>query len=347
VDKAVKMPLISVILPVYNAAPYLKEAIESILNQSFTDFELLVIDDASTDNSVSIIKSFNDNRIVLFEKSINTGYTDSLIMAVIHSKGKYIARMDADDYSLKERFSTQFNYMESNPNVLVLGTMFKFMDSAVKISHIPLGNKAIKLFALTQSPLAHPTAFIRRRVFDKYNLKYDRKFEPAEDYDLWSRVLDYGEIENLPDVLLYYRRHEKQVSAIQNEKQNQQSNKIRQRQVEKLISFDGKLYTTDFAVRALVKYGWDEITSDDLVKISFLLRDMWEANKLKQVYDDMLFLDFLKSTKAYYIVRLREYKLGNLLPILINPDRTRSLQLPFAFGFILKSIWGLRTKLKK
>src|ERR1035437_9636183 len=192
-------PVISVLMPVYNAEPYLKEAIESVLNQSFRDFELLLIDDASTDKSVEIIKSYHDNRIVLLQKPINSGYNDSLNMAIPFAKGEYIARMDADDLSLDNRFLKQYNYMEQHPDILVLGTMLKVIGADFSNKYHPITYDQVKLFSLMGSPVAHPTVFIRRSVFDTYNLKYDRNFEPAEDYDLWSRILEIGKIENLPD----------------------------------------------------------------------------------------------------------------------------------------------------
>ena len=117
-------------MPVYNAGYYLKEAIDSILNQSFSDFEFFIIDDKSTDNSLEIIKSYKDDRIILIEKQSNTGYTDSLNMAIKLSKGKYIARMDADDISSPKRFLKQYEYLESHQDVVLLGTNYEIIGDS-------------------------------------------------------------------------------------------------------------------------------------------------------------------------------------------------------------------------
>ncbi len=341
------MPAVSVIMSVYNGEAYLREAIDSILNQTFTDFEFLIIDDTSTDGSAEITKSYNDDRIKLVINTENIGLTRSLNKGIDLAKGRYIARMDADDISVDNRIKLQFEYMEANKDIMVLGGYYKFISNGKISTELPLKYNEVKLFALTQCPIAHPTAFIKKTVFYEYAFRYDTSFAFAQDYDLWTRILELGKIENLPEVLLHYRTHQGQVSSTQNAKQTEYSNKIRLRQLEKLISFDGKLYTTDFAVRALVKYGWDEITSDNMVKVSLLLQDIWKANKVEKIYNDALLLEFLKSTKAYYMNRLKEYKLGNLMPILDNPDKTQSRNWVFAFGFIVRSIWGLKTRLKR
>ncbi len=331
-------PRISVIMPVYNAESYLKEAIDSVLGQSFKEFELIIIDDASIDNSVAIVESFVDKRIILIKKDKNTGITDSLNKAIQLCKGKYIARMDADDISVVDRFKKQFDYMEANPSVLVLGTMYRFIDSDTRLSHLPLKHDEIKLFALTQNPVAHPTVFIRKTVFEQFKLKYDKERLHVEDYDLWTKVLNIGKIENLPDVLLLYRRHENQISSLYQDKQLDECNYIRLAQLNNLIDFKNKSYDGDFAVRALVEYGWNEITSDDLVKVNQLLIDIWEANKIKKIYNEVLLLAFLKKNWTYYILRLRKYKIKNLVPILKDPLNIKSFNKLFAFHFIMKAL---------
>ncbi|MBC7413296.1 MAG: glycosyltransferase, partial [Bacteroidia bacterium] len=213
------MPLLSVIMPVYNAAIYLREAIDSVLNQTFVDYEFFIIDDKSTDESVAIINSYSDPRIILIQKTVNTGYTDSLNAIIPLCKGKYIARMDADDVCVADRFLRQYNYLESNSNTLVLGTNYDIIGNATLVPNVPISGNEVKLFALTQSPVAHPSVMVRTILFTQYNLTYNKAFEPAEDYDLWTRVLELGAIQNLPQVLLHYRIHASQISQTQNTKQ--------------------------------------------------------------------------------------------------------------------------------
>lgn len=336
-------PAVSVIMPVYNAELYLKEAVDSILSQSFADFELFIIDDASTDKSIEILNSFNDHRITLIRKSVNTGYTDSLNMAIPLTKGKYIARMDADDVSLENRFQVQFNYMEAHQDVLVLGTMYKIIDKETVRHYMPIDHDEVKLFALMKTPVAHPTVFIRRSVFDQYNLRYDRAFEPAEDYDLWSRILEYGKIENLPDVLLYYRVHTQQTSAYRSKKQLEMANRIRSRQLERLMALSSDMYDSVFVIKTL-SYQLLNITSEDLVKVDALLKDLVAANKDKKIYNDLLFAKFLNEIWWHHVLKLKKYKLKYLIPLLKSPLNSKSVNLLFRLKFIIKSFLGWEAK---
>lgn len=203
--------MISVIMPVYNCERYVEDAVGSILCQSYRDFEFLIIDDASTDNTVSIITKFNDSRIQLINKPKNTGYTNSLNYALSIAKGKYIARMDGDDVSLPERFAKQIYFLESHPKVVVCGTNYSFLGSNKQIIQ-PKTHEAIKIVLLEETCFGHPTVMMRKSVLDKYNLQYEIEKEPAEDYALWVTLLNYGKLHNLQEVLLNYRVYEGQVS---------------------------------------------------------------------------------------------------------------------------------------
>lgn len=204
-------PLITVIMPVYNCEHYIREAIESILIQSYTNFEFLIIDDASTDQTLSIIRQIKDSRIRLIEKPKNTGYTSSLNYGFSIAKGAYIARMDGDDISLPQRFAKQVAFMETHPDVVVCGTNYKIIGSNQK-KLLSETHEDIKIELLKNTCFGHPTVIIRREVLENHNLQYDIKKEPAEDYDLWVTLLNYGKLHNLQEILLHYRVHDEQVS---------------------------------------------------------------------------------------------------------------------------------------
>ena len=294
-------PSISVIMPVYNAGKFLKESIESILQQSFTNFEFFIIDDASTDNSVEIIQSYTDKRIRFIQKEFNTGYTDSLNMAVQLSKGKYIARMDADDISFKHRFQQQFQFMESHTEVLVLGTAYKIIDTNT-IVQLPITNEEAKIVAMMNVPVAHPTVLIRKEVFDKYGLWYNKKYEPSEDYDLWTRVLEKGSIENLPGTFLYYRRHPEQQSISRYHKLMEATLQIRTGQLNKIIDFSNKPYDILFAIDVLAMKPLP-ITGMFLKNTAMLLSDLLEGNQIKNIYDKIIFCKYLRSIWLFYILK--------------------------------------------
>jgi glycosyltransferase involved in cell wall biosynthesis len=203
------MPIISVILPVYNCEKYIFETVESVLLQTFVDFELLIIDDCSTDATISIIEEFDDARIQLIKKDKNTGYTDSLNYAISIARGFFIARMDGDDICLPKRFEKQVDFLEKNKNVIVCGTGIQIMGTDTLLHH-PSNHGEIKVKLCFGSSFYHPTVMGRKEFFVKN--PYDKNYEPAEDYDLWTRLAFQGELANLEEVLLLYRVHDKQVS---------------------------------------------------------------------------------------------------------------------------------------
>jgi glycosyltransferase involved in cell wall biosynthesis len=186
-------------------------AVESILNQTYTDFELLIIDDSSTDATVALIKKMEDSRIQLIEKPVNSGYTNSLNYGLKIAKGKYIARMDGDDISFPERFAKQITYLEANPEVVVCGTTYKIIGNDKPIA-LPENHEAIKLGLLWGNCISHPSVMIRKKTLDEYSIQYDTSKEPAEDYDMWVRLLSLGKLHNLQEVLLEYRLYGNQVS---------------------------------------------------------------------------------------------------------------------------------------
>lgn len=212
------IPKITVILPVFNCELYIQNAVESILNQTFADFEFLIIDDASTDATLSILKKIDDSRIQLIEKQVNSGYTNSLNYGLQIAEGEYIARMDADDISYPERFARQIAYLDSHPNVVVCGTFYKIVGNNKNII-IPSSHDDIKIGLLNGNCICHPSTMIRKKVLEEHAIKYDTSKEPAEDYDMWVRLLPLGKLHNLPERLFEYRVYNNQVSRKRAEEQ--------------------------------------------------------------------------------------------------------------------------------
>lgn len=199
------MCLVSVILPVYNAEKYLEEAIESILNQSFDDFELIIIDDGSTDLSASIIQSYQDQRIVFISNHQNKRLIETLNIGLSRAKGKYIARMDADDISLPDRLSKQVEFLENNIDYVLVGTNYQTFGFSSEVSDLPITDEEIKLELFFKCPLAHPTVMIRNEVIQKKQIYYPAEFLHMEDIALWFKLMNEGKFANLRDVLLKYR----------------------------------------------------------------------------------------------------------------------------------------------
>lgn len=227
-------PFITVLLPVYNCEKYIFEAIQSILTQTYSNFELLIIDDCSTDETLSVCKSFEDDRIIIIEKEKNSGYTNSLNYGISIAKGKYIARMDGDDISLPMRFEKQVAFMEANEDVVVCGTNFSIIDRD-ELFILPEFNEQLKVRLLYGNSLGHPTVMIRKIVLKENHIIYNTQMEPAEDYALWVQLIKFGKLHNLQECLLKYRVHDAQVSSIRNERQMQSARQTRL----KLLSYLG------------------------------------------------------------------------------------------------------------
>jgi len=202
--------LVSVILPVYNAQKYLVEAIESILNQTYKNFELIIINDGSTDDSYTIINKYTkyDNRIVFINRA-NKGLVYSLNEGIKASKGKYIARMDADDISLSERFRKQVSYMEKE-NLDICGSHYLLIKENGDINGLnltPLTHEMCVISLASKVPFAHPNVMIKKEFLDANNICYGQsKYKIAEDFDLWIRMYEKGALfGNLNEILFKYR----------------------------------------------------------------------------------------------------------------------------------------------
>jgi len=201
-------PTISVIMPVYNGERFLQQAIDSILSQTFADFEFIIINDGSTDSTKQILEKTNDKRIIIIDNENNFGMVKSLNRGIQKARGKYIARMDADDISLPDRFQMQFDFLEKNKNVGVCGTFMKVMDKDGKVQYsdwpYSFNSKENYIHFLFNCPLAHPSIMGKRELF--LENPYEFSF-PVEDYELWERLSHKTVLVNIEKVLLLYRVH--------------------------------------------------------------------------------------------------------------------------------------------
>jgi glycosyltransferase involved in cell wall biosynthesis len=206
------LPKVTVLLPVYNAAPFLREAIDSILAQAFTDFELLAIDDGSTDGSGAILASYTDARLRVVRHSENRGLIATLNEGLELATGEYVARMDADDISLPTRLSRQVAFMDSHPDVGLSGAWAKQIGEGNRLMAKPLTHDAIRCDLLFDSAFIHPLVIFRRALLIKHDLRYG-DFRHAEDLHLWREAAALFSVANLPDVLLHYRMHSSSVTG--------------------------------------------------------------------------------------------------------------------------------------
>ena len=215
---------ISVVMPTYNATgAMLCEAVESILSQSFGDFEFIIIDDGSTDDSSAYLQTLCDERIRLIRNSKNLGITKSLNIGFREAKGKYIARMDSDDIAMPARLEKQFAFMESHPDVIVCGTSQEFFGDRSGQFHgkvMDMEDYRLRLLFRNPGP-AHSTAFFNRELLLRYHICYDESLVYAQDYGLWVDISRCGKVFIMDDVLLRRRVHSHQITKEHRDEQVQ------------------------------------------------------------------------------------------------------------------------------
>jgi glycosyltransferase involved in cell wall biosynthesis len=206
-------PLVTILLPVHNGAEHLPETLRSILVQSLEDFELLIVDDASTDDSVAIAERIQDPRIRIIHSQKRVKLSGVLNLGLNQAQGRYVARMDADDLCHPDRLLFQTRFMEEHPQVGICGTWIRYFGKAHHVLKRPLTHQEICAFTLFDSPFAHPTVFVRRELMERHALRFDGSFFPTEDFELWTRLLPLTQAINLPSILLEYRMHNQSLTG--------------------------------------------------------------------------------------------------------------------------------------
>lgn len=221
-------PRVSILMPVYNTALYLHEAMDSMLAQTFTDFELIVLDDCSPDDAEAILDTYTDSRIVRYKGEKNAGLSNVLNVGIGMARGKYIARMDSDDVSLPNRLQVQVDYLETHPEVDLVSVGMQLFGAREDVWIREKNPEKVKINALFHSPVLHASSVWRKDSFEKQGLRFRQERVPAEDYDLWTRALLKGlKLVNLPEVLYKYRMHPSQ-ATLQTDKTSAKSGEVQQ-----------------------------------------------------------------------------------------------------------------------
>lgn len=285
---------ISVVMAVCNDESYLKESIESVLDQTYKNFELIIINDASTDTSEAILKTYPDTRIQVINNEVNIGLTKSLNKALQIASGEFVARMDADDICHKERFEKQVAFFNSNKNISLCGTWVTFFGKENNKAQYPVFHDEIKVALLSYNPFAHPTVMWRNRNFKESGFKYDEDYITSQDYELWSRAAYKIQTANIPEYLLFYRKHDRQITNYKQKDQSGNATKIKLNQLgnlhlapvaEQIIAhqclFDGmfKTYRDHRSVKR----------ADDW------MYEIYKANKKYNIYNEKILLEFWRS----------------------------------------------------
>lgn len=273
-----KIPQISIIMPVYNALEYLQQSIDSILQQTFTDFELIIVDDGSTDNSAEIISGYEDPRIHLILNGHN--FIQSLNIGITAAIGKYITRMDADDIMLPKRLQLQYEFMEHNPNVDISGSWMQSFGQREYLMRNATDHKGILCQAILHSPLYHPTIIMKRNIIHSFpvlnNISqfYNEKYTYAEDYHCWIELIKMGFVfANLPEVLVKYRCSNSQVTVIKQKEISACTFKIQNEYIEyvmeSIVKKDNEYY--DLLENLIELFNKDKLSFSDLKQILYII----------------------------------------------------------------------------
>lgn len=306
-------PFISVVMANYNTpTEYLFESIDSILNQTYKNFELIIVNDASDESLYNILQNYTDDRIKIFENKKNMGLASSLNKAIRLAKGNYIARMDTDDISLPKRFEMQVEFLENNPEVGVLGTGAIYIGQRKRIKKFTREHEKIKSSLLFQNQMLHPSVMIRKEIFNDDNNLYNSRYLTSQDYELWSRLVWKTNFYNLPEILLKYRTHGGQLTASRANLQYEMANLVRTR----MLSL-GNIPLKQSEIDLINKSAFTKaLTSEELYHLKELSNKIVELNRKTQQFDGKALMYSLSVNldRANYIYA-RENKilpLGNL-----------------------------------
>lgn len=284
----------TVLMPVYNAERFLRSAMDSILRQTFTDFEFLIFDDGSTDSSPDIVRACNDPRIRFYRSKQNVGYVKHLNRGIDLARGEYIFRMDADDIARPDRFARQIAFMDAHPDVGACGSWVHYFGNKNAISKRPAEHEDIILQMLSGTTLVHPSVVMRTGVLREHGLYYAEDYLYTEDYLMWIQLSKVSRLANIPEVLLHYRIHDQNVSCLHFERQMHLVNQLRTAQFEALL--DRPLTPGE---RDWVTFQADFNQPFDFQQLQALVKELRLVNRQKQAFDPHKLEEYLHARVAH------------------------------------------------
>ncbi len=281
---AINEPNVTVYMPVLNGAKYIRKAIDSILGQSYRDFEFIIIDDGSNDDTASVIQKYRDPRIKLICNKRNIGTAAASNKAMALARGRFVVRMDCDDISLKDRLVTQVAFMEKNPEVAVCGAWIKTFGGTRTIMKYPTKHEEIRAQLLFDSSIANPSTIIRKNIFLDNGLNFKETYKRAEDYDLWVRASDVVRLVNLPRILVKYRIRENYRATESGKKEKVYASEVRRRQVNRLCGRECELEDLELHEQIAAQSIERTVTGYKMAE-SWLL-NLEQCNRDTHVYED-------------------------------------------------------------
>lgn len=291
-------PKVSVIIPVYNGFPFIKESMQSILGQTLTDFELIIINDGSVDGTADVIKSFTDERIRVINNPSNKGIGVARNQGISIALGEYCAFLDADDISLPNRLEKQVRVLDHHGNIGLCGSWYKRFnhDQTMEI-RLPLDSNILKSTLIFYNPFATSGIMIRKSVIDKYRLNFDTSYEMAEDYDLWERISQRTDVANLAESLVLYRIHQDQISVKMEGLKSESDWRIQYRMIQSLgIEPNDK----EKSIHTDIGVNWAFEGTVKSIKLTHQwLEKLFRANLEKHIFPEPSFSEVLAERWKY------------------------------------------------
>lgn len=298
------MAKVTVLMPTYNVAPYVQEAVESVLRQTFSDFELLVIDDCSTDGTLDVVREIVDPRIRIVKNERNLGLADNLNRGLSLIETELVARMDGDDIAEPHWLKSEVEYLEAHPEIGICGGGFERFGTANTLVRMPEKPDEIKVQMLRQCSIIVPT--FRMNLYKDYNLRYRSDAFPAEDYRFWADCLRVTKAYNIQDTLFHYRMHPSQICSSMVTKQQKKVNEVRHYMLdlfgdnltaEDRNYFIEKFISTDIKDKADLRLHYEFI--DKLVRIN-QSNHSFDEKTLRRVLQNQVRLDLYNTIISKY-----------------------------------------------
>lgn len=321
--------LVSVLIPLYNSQDYIVETINSVVNQSYKNLEIIIVNDCSTDESVRmIIDNFNDKRIKIIENEYNMGIVNTLNKGIRYCKGMYVARLDSDDICELDRIETQLNYMKQN-DLDVCGSAIRRFGLQNCVEEYPKSDWEVRIASLMSCPFAHPAVMVKRNVFDNYLYSSDTK---VEDYDLWCRLIQNNfKCGNTREILLNYRIHKNSLSNSNNpnykrlvsdyitciKKQNLELLNIvlSDEQVKILFLNQNMLYGFNYKEKEVFNTFW-KYQENVYSRIANDQKEYFDYCLEKKLYEKTIILSSFKSLYYFYKTKIYGKKIKQYFVIL-------------------------------
>lgn len=295
-------PLISVVITTYNVESYIVEAIQSILDQTIQNFEIVIVDDYSTDNTVQNIKSISSQKIVLISNTFNKGRVQSLNIAFQNAKGKYITITDGDDINVLNRFEKQLNILENNPTINVCGSWYQEFGYRNRIIKHFENHETIKAKMLLSCAMTFGGSMFERKLVE--NFVFDQSKLHVEDYDFWAKIIWKGKFYNIQEVLYYYRIHKNQVSTAYNHIQKQNDIAIKLFLYKK-INYDITIYSDAFIKKMLLQESFFTLAEFSLF-VNWL-QEIYKINKVNNTFNSNELIKILTVLKRDLIYKIYFY----------------------------------------